>query len=201
VTADVVIIGSCGANLASLKFALQRLGVDAPVVHDPQRAASAERVILPGVGAAAAGMRRLADDGFLDVVPRLRQPVLGICLGMQLLFSASDEDDTPCLGVIEGRVVRLPDAPGLPVPEMGWNQIEPVGPPSRLLEGVERGGYAYFVHGYAVPPGPYTRAVTDYGGPFSSVIEQRNFFGTQFHPERSSRVGAKILRNFLNIRM
>jgi glutamine amidotransferase len=198
VTRDVVIIGSCGANLASLGFALQRLGVTAPVTTDPERIRRATHVILPGVGAAGVAMSRLAEDGLADVVPTLEQPVLGICLGMQLLFAASDEDDAKCLGVIEARAERLPQSVDLPVPQMGWNRVEPVGP-SALLAGVEPGEYAYFIHSYAVPPGSYTRAVASYGLKFSCVIEQRNFYGTQFHPERSSAMGARILDNFVKI--
>jgi glutamine amidotransferase len=196
---DLVVIGSCGANLASLSFALQRLGVTAPVTEDPARVAAASHVILPGVGAAAPAMRRLEQAGLATLVPRLTQPVLGICLGMQLLFARSEEDDARCLGVIDGEVRRLPQTPDLPVPEMGWNEIEPVNGASPLLRGLAPGAFAYFVHSYAVPPGAYTRAVADYGGPFSAVVEQANFFGTQFHPERSAATGARILNNFINI--
>jgi glutamine amidotransferase len=195
---DVVVIGSCGSNLASLGFALERLGVDAPVTEDPERIRRATHVILPGVGAAAAGMTRLAAAGLAEVVPTLTQPVLGICLGMQLLFAGSDEDDAKCLGVIDARVSRLPQSSDLPVPQMGWNQIEVVAG-SALLTGVAHGSFAYFIHSYAAPVGAYTRAVTRYGVPFSAVIEHGNFFGTQFHPERSARVGAQVLYNFVKI--
>jgi glutamine amidotransferase len=119
---------------------------------------------------------------------------------MQLLFARSEEEDTRCLGIIDAAVRRMPASPDLPVPQMGWNELEPVGE-SALLKGVPRGAYAYFVHSYAAPPGPYTRALTVYGQPFSAVVEQGNFFGTQFHPERSSRVGAQVLDNFLNIEL
>jgi glutamine amidotransferase len=197
-TADTVIISSCGANLASLQFALKRLGIDAPLTEDPARVRAATHVILPGVGAAAPGMARLAAAGLVEVIPGLTQPVLGICLGMQLLFAGSEEEQTRCLGVIDAEVRRIPPSPELPVPQMGWNQLEPVGV-SALLDGVPSGAHAYFVHSYAAPPGAYTRAVTDYGGPFSAVVEQKNFFGTQFHPERSSRLGARVLENFLKI--
>jgi imidazole glycerol-phosphate synthase subunit HisH len=197
-TRDVVVIGSCGSNLASLGFALKRLGVDAPVTEDPDRVRRASHVILPGVGAAAAGMTRLAAAGIAEIVPTLAQPVLGICLGMQLLFAGSDEEDTKCLGVIDARVSKLPQSGDLPVPQMGWNQLEVV-TDSALLAGVEPGAFAYFIHSYAAPVGDFTRAVTRYGVPFSAVIEHGNFFGTQFHPERSARVGAQVLDNFLKM--
>jgi glutamine amidotransferase len=195
---DVVVIGSCGSNLASLGFALKRLGVDAPVTEDPARIRRATHVILPGVGAAAAAMTRLAAAGLAEVVPTLTQPVLGICLGMQLLFAGSEEDDASCLGVIDARVRRLPQSAELPVPQMGWNQIEVVAA-SPLLAGIESGAFAYFIHSYAAPVAGFTRAVTRYGVPFSAVIERGNFFGTQFHPERSARVGAQILENFTKL--
>jgi glutamine amidotransferase len=197
---DAVIIPSCGSNLASLQFALERLGADVPLTEDPARIRAASPVILPGVGAAAPGMARLAEADLVELIQTLTQPVLGICLGMQLLFAGSEEENTRCLGVIDADVRRFPASSDLPVPQMGWNELDPVGE-SALLTGVPSGAYAYFVHSYAAPPGPYTRAVTTYGVPFSAVIEQRNFFGTQFHPERSSRVGADILANFLKIEL
>lgn len=197
-TPNAVIIPSCGSNLASLKFALERLGADVPLTEDADRIRAASHVILPGVGAAAPGMERLAAAGLVDLIPTLTQPVLGICLGMQLLFASSEEEATRCLGVINAEIRRFPGGAGLPVPQMGWNELDPVGE-SPLLAGVERGAYAYFVHSYAAPVGAYTRAVTTYGVPFSAVVEQRNFFGTQFHPERSSRAGSQILDNFLRI--
>ncbi len=196
-----MIIGGGGANLASLQFALQRLGAAVPVTNEPARARRASHVLLPGVGAARPAMEKLSAMGFADLLPTLTQPVLGICLGMQLLCTASDEDATDCLGIIAARAGLLPlsaQSAALPVPEMGWNELE-ITAPSPLLTGIDSGAYAYFVHSYAVPPGPYTRATADYGGSFSAVVEQRNFFGTQFHPERSSTVGARILRNFLSL--
>ena len=195
---DVVVIGSCGSNLASLGFALKRLGVDAAVTEDPDRVRRATHVILPGVGAAAPGMSRLAAAGLVEIVPTLSQPVLGICLGMQLLFAGSDEEDAKCLGVISARVTKLPQSSDLPVPQMGWNQLEVVGD-SPLLAGVDPGAFAYFIHSYAAPVGDFTRAVTRYGVPFSAVIERGNFFGTQFHPERSARLGAQVLANFVKM--
>jgi len=195
---SAVIIPSCGSNLASLQFALERLGADVPLTEDPVRIRAASHVILPGVGAAAPGMERLAAAGLVDLIPTLTQPVLGICLGMQLLFARSEEEDTRCLGVIDATVRRFAASSDLPVPQMGWNELAPVGS-SPLLDGVPKGSHAYFVHSYAAPPGDYTRALTTYGVPFSAVVEQGNFYGTQFHPERSSRAGSQILGNFLKI--
>lgn len=195
---DTVIIGCCGANLASLAFALQRLGCDAPISEDPERVRRASHVILPGVGAADAAMTRLTSAGFAELVPTLTQPVLGICLGMQLLFAASDEDDAACLDIIPEQVAALPKHPERPVPHMGWNQLE-LGADTPLLRDIANGDYAYFVHSYAAPVGGYTRASADYGVAFSAVVEQDNFFGTQFHPERSSALGATLLANFLRM--
>jgi len=193
---DAIIIGCCGSNWASLKFALQRLDFDLPISNDPERVRRASHVLLPGVGAAQDAMSRLQDTDLAALVPTLAQPVLGICLGMQLLFTRSEEDATQCLGIIPGHVMRLAPRGDLPVPEMGWNQLSLRGT-SPLLRDVPNGGYAYFVHSYAAPTGNYTRASSDYGGDFTAVAEQDNFFGTQFHPERSAALGATILANFL----
>jgi len=196
----IVIIGSTGANLASLDFALRRLGCETSVTEDPELIRQAERVILPGVGAAADAMQRLKAAGIESLISELDQPLLGICLGMQLLFERSEEDDAQCLGVIPAGIRRLPDLADLPVPEMGWNSIERL-EPCPLLAGIESGGYAYFVHSYVAPIGPYTRAQAEYGEYFSAVVQHRNFYGTQFHPERSSTFGSKILANFLKLKV
>ena len=193
-----VIIATGGANLASLKLALGRLGADVPVTEDPEEIRNATHVILPGVGAARDAMTRLNESGLDRIIPTLKQPVLGICLGMQLLFTSSDEDNTPCLGIVTGVAHKFKAMPELPVPQMGWNQLEILAP-SRLLASIGSGEYAYFLHSYALPVGPYTRAAADYGGAFSAVIEHGNFFGAQFHPERSAKLGARLLRNFLEL--
>ncbi|HUF72398.1 MAG TPA: imidazole glycerol phosphate synthase subunit HisH [Gammaproteobacteria bacterium] len=195
---DPVMIGCCGSNLASLRFAFERLGAEIEVSDDPERLRHATHVVLPGVGAALDAMGRLERLGLTELLPTLTVPVLGICLGMQLLFRRSDEEDATCLGIIDADVERLPGTAELPIPEMGWNQLL-FDEATALTRGIEPGAYAYFVHSYAAPPGPYTRAVTEYGQPFSSVVEQGNFYGTQFHPERSSATGARILENFLSI--
>ncbi len=195
---DVAIIDNGGANIASLRYALERLGADARLTADRGELCAAPRVILPGVGAAADAMQRLNSLGLVETICGLRQPVLGICLGMQLLFEASDEGDTQCLGLLAARAERIPDRDGYPVPHMGWNQLE-FDSPDSLLQGIVPGDYVYFVHGYAVPVGPWTVATTDYGGSFSSVVRQDNFMGAQFHPERSGVAGARLLANFLEI--
>ena len=192
----IVIVDSGGANLASLQYALERLGASATVSSNAAIIAAAERVLLPGVGAAADAMRRLAGAGLDRLLPQLTQPLLGICLGMQLLFAHSDEGDTPCLGLIDGHVQRLTAVPGRPVPHMGWNTLERrVEDP--LLRDVGVDDRVYFVHSYAAPVTDNTTAAVRYGVPLAAVVRRDNFCGVQFHPERSGRVGARILRNFL----
>lgn len=195
---DLVIIDSGGANIASLVYALERLGCSAHVSGDPDEIRAAARVILPGVGAAADAMARLESHGLVDLVPRLTQPLLGICLGMQLLFESSEEGATRCLGVFPGAVRRFEASPGMPVPHMGWNSLHALAP-HPLLAGVSAGDYAYFVHSYAAPVGPHTLARCEYGLEFSAVVGRGNFVATQFHPERSAAVGARILANFLDM--
>ena len=194
----VVIVAGGGANIASLQFALERLGSASEVSADPARIRSASHVILPGVGAAAGAMARLRGGGLDVLIPALTQPVLGICLGMQLLHEASAEGSTRCLGIIPGAASRLADAPGRPVPHMGWNTLQPerICP---LLAGLTGGEYAYFVHSYALPVNEATVASCRYGDSFSACVAWRNFFGAQFHPERSAEVGARLLKNFLGI--
>jgi imidazole glycerol-phosphate synthase subunit HisH len=195
---SVAIVDNGGANIASLRYALERLGADARLTADPDALRAAPRVILPGVGAAAVAMQRLQSLGLVETIRELRQPLLGICLGMQLLFDVSEEGDTACLGLLPGRVQRFAERDGYPVPHMGWNQLE-FSSPDPLLDGIAPGAHVYFVHGYAVPVGPWTVAAADYGGPFSAVVRQANFVGTQFHPERSGSTGARLLANFLEI--
>jgi glutamine amidotransferase len=193
---DVAIINNGGANIASLQFALDRLGAASRLTTDPVELRSARRVILPGVGAAGDAMARLRALGLAEVIPQLTQPVLGICLGMQLLFERSAEGDTPCLGLIPACVARFPDRVGLPVPHMGWNRMRRLRA-SPLLQGLDDAAYVYFVHSFAAPTGAWTVATSDYGGEFSALVQVRNFHGAQFHPERSSKPGSRLLQNFL----
>jgi imidazole glycerol-phosphate synthase subunit HisH len=195
---DVVIIASGGANIASLQFALERLGADSRVSADPEQIRNASHVILPGVGAAADAMARLRQSNLDTLLPSLKQPVLGICLGMQLLFDASEEGQANCLGIIPGLAGRFAAAAGRPVPHMGWNTLS-IERPSALLDGLSPGDYAYFVHSYALAMSAATIASSHYGNPFSACVQRDNFYGAQFHPERSAKVGARLLRNFLEL--
>jgi imidazole glycerol-phosphate synthase subunit HisH len=195
---DAVIVDTGGANLASLQFALERLDVRASVSSDPSAIQAASRVFLPGVGSAGDAMQRLQDSGLAQVLPRLRQPVLGICLGMQILFDSSEEGPTRCLGILRGSVQRLVPTAGRRVPHMGWNRIRSLREDA-LTAGIEASDYVYFVHGYAAPVLDATLAAVSYGSELSAAVRVRNFWGVQFHPERSGRTGARILRNFLRV--
>jgi imidazole glycerol-phosphate synthase subunit HisH len=196
---QIVIVDNGGANIASLQFALQRLDAASAVSADPLEIRAASHVILPGVGAAADAMARLRRNSLDTVIPALQQPVLGICLGMQLLYEASQEGDARCLGIIPGCAARIAEARDRPVPHMGWNTLE-IRRPCALLEGLADGDYAYFVHSYALGLSAATIASTGYGAAFSACVQWRNFYGAQFHPERSAAVGARLLENFLAIR-
>lgn len=195
---QIAIVANGGANIASLQFALQRLDVGSAVTADAAQIRAASHVILPGVGAAADAMARLRQSGLDTVIPTLRQPVLGICLGMQLLHESSQEGDVRCLGIIPGRASRFPAASARPVPHMGWNTLD-IRRPCALLAGLADGDYAYFVHSYALEVSEATVASTGYGAPFSACVQWRNFYGAQFHPERSAAVGSRLLKNFLAI--
>jgi glutamine amidotransferase len=193
---SVVIIDSGGANIASLQAALGRLGAESKVSTDHAVIRGAARVLLPGVGSAHDAMARLRIAGLERLIPELKQPLLGICLGMQILFERSEEGPANCLGVIPGTIGKLQSAPGRPVPHMGWNQMTAVRP-DPLLDGISSIDYVYFVHSFAAPTSLATVAITDYGMAFTAVARRDNFCGTQFHPERSGIVGSRILANFL----
>ena len=193
---SVAIIDSGGANIASLRAALGRLGTESVVTLDHDVIRKSPRVMLPGVGNAHSAMAKLRGAGLDTLIPTLKQPLLGICLGMQLLFDHSDEGPANCLGVIPGSIGKLAVEPGKPVPHMGWNQFTQVRP-DPLLDGVSSLDHVYFVHSFAAPTSSATVAITDYGIAFTAVARRDNFCGTQFHPERSGVVGARILANFL----
>lgn len=194
----LAIVDSGGANIASVRFALERLGVASELTADPALIRSADRVILPGVGSAQEGMKRLHAKGLVDCVRRLTQPVLGICLGMQLLFDSSEEGETSSLGLVPGRVALLPESPGVTVPHMGWNTLE-FRKPTALLRGFDSATRFYFVHSFAGPVNAYTLASCEHGTPFAAVVQRGNFSGVQFHPERSGAAGAQLLKNFLEM--
>lgn len=193
---NVVLVDSGGANIGSVRYALQRLGVEAGLTRDAAAIRAADRVILPGVGAAAPAMARLRESGLVDVLRSLTQPVLGVCLGMQLLCAHSDEGGVDGLGLIDANVQRFAGHEGLRVPHMGWNRVEAVAS-NRLFADGAGNGWAYFVHSYAVPVCATTLATCDYGGAFSAAIGRDNFLGVQYHPERSAGFGMATLRNFL----
>ena len=192
----IAIVDSGGANIASVRFALERLGVRSELTADPAVIRTAARVILPGVGAAPEGMRRLRERGLVDCVRSLTQPVLGICLGMQLLFESSAEGSTDTLSLVPGRVTLLPESPGITVPHMGWNTIAP-GRDTPLLRGIAADARFYFVHSYGAPVNEFTLASCTHGTVFAAAVQRDNFTGVQFHPERSGPAGAQLLRNFL----
>lgn len=196
--ARLAIIDSGGANIASLRYAIERLGIESDLTTDPARLAAATHVILPGVGAAADCMARLRSAGLVDTIRALEQPVLGVCVGMQLLFESSEEGDVPCLGLLPGRVRRFAIRDDLPVPHMGWNQLD-LARASPLLNDIESGDYVYFVHSYAAPVSDLTLATATYGDAFSAIVQRDNVYGAQFHPERSAKVGAQLLKNFLQL--
>ena len=193
---NVAIIDSGGANITSLLCAFERLGADAELTRDADTIGSAERVLLPGVGAAREGMTRLKDANLVDTIRDLKQPVMGICLGMQLLCDSSEEDDVACLGIIPGVARKLQVAESFPVPNMGWCATESI-TPHPILEGIDDGSYFYYVHSYALPLSDQTLATAWHAEAFSAVIGKDNFVAAQFHPERSSADGARLLQNFL----
>ena len=193
---SVAVIKYSAGNIRSVQIALDRLGVDSVVTDDPKIIQSSEKVIFPGVGEASSAMKYLKERNMDKLILSLKQPVLGICLGLQLMCSHSEEADTKCLDVFENRVLQFPDL-GEKVPHMGWNSIYGLKGP--LFEGIEEGSYVYFVHSFAAEKGEDQIAETDYIMKFASGLQKDNYYALQFHPEKSGDVGQKILRNFLEI--
>ena len=196
---NVTLIGYGAGNVASVRFALERLGARVRITDDPTDVAEAERVILPGVGAAGYAMQRLKALGLVEALRAFPRPLLGVCLGQQLLFETSAEDgETELLNLIPGRVEAIEPAPSRPSPHMGWSRLT-IRRDDPLLEGVKDGDWAYFVHGFVCPDGPATLAAADYGIAVPAVVNSANRWGCQFHPERSAAAGARILKNFLEL--
>ncbi len=186
-------------NLRSVANALRRLGAEFEVTADAETILRADRVLLPGVGEASTAMEKLRARGLAELIPSLRQPVLGICIGMQLMCRSSEEGDTVCMGIFDARVRRFEADPGrgIKVPHMGWNSLHEISSP--LLQGVKEGEYVYYVHSFAPELCPDTIAVTENGVRFSAALGRNNFYGSQFHPEKSGVVGERILGNFLRL--
>ena len=196
---EVTVLAYGAGNVASVQFALERLGAGVRLTSDPMDVADAERLILPGVGQAGYAMARLDELGLTDAIRAFTRPLLGVCLGQQLLFTDSDEGGgTPLLGLIPGRVEKLRPGPALPVPHMGWSRLE-ITREDPLLDGVGDEDWAYFVHGFVCPDGHATLARAQYGGVVPAVVRDANRWGCQFHPERSAKAGARILKNFLEL--
>lgn len=192
----VAILKYNGGNTVSVANAIHRLGAESAVTDSVEIINSADKVIIPGVGEASSAMESLRLGGLSNVVRELCQPVLGVCLGMQLLCSHSEENDTDCLGILPDRVVKFRES-GIKVPHTGWNTVRALSSP--LFEGVDEGSFMYFVHSYYVQEGPATIAATEYGALFAAAIAKGNFYGVQFHPEKSGDAGAMVLENFLKL--
>jgi glutamine amidotransferase len=196
---SLVIVDTGCANLASVSYAFERLGASAVITDEAEVLTSAERIVLPGVGSAPFAMRNIDAKKLKSVLQSLTQPVIGICLGMQLLFETLEEggETVDGLGLVKGAVTEL-DTGDLPAPHMGWNTLTPL-KDDPILKGVTEGDFAYFVHSFAAAISDATLVSSEYGSPFSAIVRQNNVWGCQFHPERSSKTGAQILKNFLDL--
>ncbi|MDB5232486.1 MAG: imidazole glycerol phosphate synthase, glutamine amidotransferase subunit [Chitinophagaceae bacterium] len=193
----LVIIKYNAGNIQSVLFALERLGIDALVTDDHEEIKQADKVLFPGVGEASSAMKYLQNFHLDWLIKELKQPVLGICLGMQLLCSHSEENDTKCIGIFEEPIKRFDDTQGLKIPQIGWNNIYNLQPP--LFKNVKENSYVYLVHSYYASLGEHTIATADYIEPFSVALHKNNFYGVQFHPEKSAEAGSIVLKNFIEL--
>lgn len=191
----IVIIDYGAGNIQSIKFAIKRLGFEAVLSDNPEEIKAADRVIFPGVGEASSAMSKLKASGLDSLIPQLKQPVLGICLGMQLMCNGSEEGNTKGLGIFDVDVVKFPES--VKVPQIGWNEISDL--KSDLFQSIPRNAHIYLVHSFFAPVCDETIATSEYALEYSAALQKDNFYGTQFHPEKSSSVGAKILKNFLEL--
>jgi len=194
---NIAIIKYNAGNIQSVLFALKRIGVDAVVTDDNEEILKADKIIFPGVGEANTAMNFLQSKKLDLLIPQLKQPLLGICLGMQLLCSYSEENNTNCLGVFDTRVKKFDRTTNIKIPQIGWNTINQLKHP--LFKNIPDHSHVYFVHSFYVPVNDFTIAETQYGINYSSAIAKNNFYGVQFHPEKSAEAGGKIIENFLNI--
>ena len=192
----VAVIKYNAGNIQSVRYALERLGIDFLVTDVPEEITSADKVVFPGVGEASTTMSFLRQNNIDRLITGLRQPVLGICLGMQLMCRHSDENNTPCLGIFDETVRKFTPGTDLKVPHIGWNSLLKV---SGWLPPELENQFVYFVHSYFVPVNPYTVAQTEYGSPFSAAMKKDNFYAVQFHPEKSAKVGEQVLQRFLAV--
>jgi glutamine amidotransferase len=190
-----IIINYGAGNIQSIKFALQRLGVEAVLSHDADEIRSASKVIFPGVGEASSAMKKLRETQLAGVIPTLTQPVLGICLGMQLMCNSSEEGNTQGLGIFDTEVVRFSE--NVKVPQIGWNTVKNL--KSELFDGIRENEYMYLVHSYYAKKTSEMIAESEYDIKYASALQKDNFYGVQFHPEKSSKAGSRILKNFLNL--
>ena len=195
---SIAIVNAGGSNISSLTFALDRIKASYITTNQIAQIEDSSHVILPGVGAANDAMDKLKKSNLIEVVRNLKQPTLGICLGMQLLLDHSMENNVNCLSIIEGKCKAFSQQDKCPVPHMGWNNVN-FNKPSPLTEDLDNDDYFYFVHSYYVPIANSSIGITDYSESFASIIQKDNFFGTQFHPEKSSDQGSKLLRTFINL--
>jgi len=191
----IVIINYGAGNIQSIKFAIKRLGYEAILSDNVDEIKNADKVIFPGVGEASSAMEKLKSTGLDSLIPTLKKPVLGICLGMQLMCNKSEEGNTQGLGIFDVNVVKF-DA-SEKVPQIGWNQIENL--KSELFKGIKEKEFMYLVHSFYVPLNDEAIAITNYGIKYASALQKDNFYGTQFHPEKSSKAGAQVLKNFLEL--
>ncbi|WP_392560103.1 imidazole glycerol phosphate synthase subunit HisH [Orbus mooreae] len=194
---QVVILDTGCANLSSVKYAIERLGYQPTITADPELVLQSDKLFLPGVGTASAAMANLQQRNLIELIKVCTQPILGICLGMQLLAKHSEEGNVDTLDIIDQSIIKIPDH-GLPLPHMGWNKVYPQAG-HHLFRDIPDGAYFYFVHGYALPLCSATIAETSYGENFTAAVQKDNYFGVQFHPERSGSAGAKLLKNFLEM--
>ncbi|WP_430468136.1 imidazole glycerol phosphate synthase subunit HisH [Winogradskyella ouciana] len=192
---NIIIINYGAGNIKSIQFAFQRLGIDAILSHNPDEIIKADKVIFPGVGEASSAMKMLKESGLDELIPQLKQPVLGICLGMQLMCNYTEEGDTKGLGIFNTNVKRFSN--NVKVPQMGWNTVKNL--KSDLFKNISEGDYMYLVHSYYAENCDESIATSDYELEYASALENDNFFGVQFHPEKSSKAGEQLLKNFLNL--
>ncbi|HHF7349287.1 TPA: imidazole glycerol phosphate synthase subunit HisH [Legionella feeleii] len=194
----IAVIDITGNNLSSLTNAIKHLGYNYQLTHQAEDLIQASHVILPGVGAAASAMRALHDYQLIDVLQQLTQPLLGICLGMQLLFAHSEEGDVPCLNLLPGAIKRLSPTKEHPIPHMGWNKLHWM-QTTPLAKGLAADDYVYFVHSYALLSDEHALARCQYSRDFTAIVQYKNIYGMQFHPEKSADAGLKLLNNFLQL--